>query len=75
MCEEKLEELNSLAKQINPSLDKNDQQTLKETLDNLNQRFKQISETAKQKEQDLKDGAQQWRDYQVPGTFCSPLGA
>ena len=65
MCEEKLDELDSLAKQINPSLDNNDKQTLKEKLDNLHQRFKQVSDAAKTKDQDLRDGAQQWRDYQV----------
>ena len=65
MCDEKLDELSSLAKEINPSLDSNDQQTLKEKLDNLGLRFKQVSNTAKTKEQDLRDGAQQWRDYQV----------
>ena len=68
MCDEKLDDLDSLAKQINPSLDNNDKQTLKEKLDNLHQRFKQVSDSAKTKEQDLRDGAQQWRDYQV---LCS----
>ena len=72
MCDEKLDVMSSLAKEINPSLDSNDQQTLKEKLDNLRLRFRQVSDTAKTKEQDLRDGAQQWRDYQVlnKGNHC-----
>ena len=65
MCDEKLDEISSLAKEINPSLDDNDQQTMKEKLDNLRLRFKQVSDAAKTKEQDLRDGSQQWKDYQV----------
>ncbi len=73
MCEEKLNELASLAKDIHPSLDSNDQQTLMEMLENLQLRFKQVSDAEKQKEQDLKDGAQRWRDYQVHKPPCSLL--
>ena len=65
MIEQKLGELDTLASQIEPSLDDNDARTLRETLANLRSHFTQVAENADQKEKDLTDGVEKWAQFQV----------
>ena len=60
-----MDELVDLAEKISPSLDSNDRTTMKQTLDNLNQRLGHVTQAAEDKQTALEQNVKDWESYQV----------
>ena len=60
-----MDELVDLAEKISPSLDSNDKTTMKQTLDNLNQRLGHVTQAAEDKQAALEQNVKDWESYQV----------
>lgn len=69
----KMDLLLDLQEKLTPTLDMNDKTTLKETINNLNQRLTTLSAAAEKQEKVLKEGVTSWKDYQEKLTSVTEL--
>lgn len=65
MCQDEMDQVMELSERLMPTLDPNDKETLRQMLNNANQRLSNVVTNSNRKQQLMEHKAAEWKDYQV----------
>ena len=73
MCQDEMEQVMELSERLMPTLDPNDKETLRQMLNNTNQRLNTVVASSNRKQQLMEQKAVEWKDYQVRTSVYSSV--
>ncbi|KAK3091950.1 hypothetical protein FSP39_023939 [Pinctada imbricata] len=65
MCQDEMDQVMELSERLMPTLDPNDKETLRQMLNNANQRLSNVVTNSNRKQQLMEHKAAEWKDYQM----------
>ena len=71
MCQDEMEQVVELSDRLYPTLDTNDRETLRQSLNNTSKKLTTVMAASARKQDLMEQKTAEWRNYQVGCNVCS----